>query len=105
MALNIHFAASAVQISLKKTMLRKAKVRSSDGMFKILHERQLCIGCGSCAAVCPDFWELAEDGFSTLKRSKGSKELELGEIACNQVAAELCPVNCIHIYRDGKMLI
>lgn len=77
--------------------------------FKITHERQLCIGCGSCAATCPDFWELAEDGFSTLKHSRGEgtekEELELEDIACNQEAAELCPVNCIHIYKDGRMLI
>lgn len=77
--------------------------------FKIVHDRPICIGCGSCAATCPDFWELAKDGHSCLKSSKKADgenyELELGEIVCNQEAAELCPVNCIHIYNDGKMII
>lgn len=76
--------------------------------FKIVHERQKCIGCGSCAATCPDFWEMAQDGFSTLKNSEKNMEnakRELDDIACNQEAADLCPVNCIHIYKDGKMII
>ncbi len=76
---------------------------------KIVHERPKCIGCGSCEATCPDFWEMAKDGFSTLKKAEKNMEenekLELEEIACNQEAADLCPVNCIHIYRDGKMII
>jgi ferredoxin len=109
MALNIHFAAYTAQISLKKGSASEGEIRSSDDMaFKIVHVRALCIGCGSCAAICSDFWELDKDGFSSLKHSKkigGSEELELKEIACNQEAAELCPVNCIHIYKDGKMII
>lgn len=73
-------------------------------MPKIIHEREKCIGCGSCAALCPDFWEMAEDGKATLKNSvknaEGNFELEIEEIGCNQEAADSCPVKCIFIVKE-----
>ena len=38
-------------------------------MPRIIHEREKCIGCGACAAVCPEFWEMKGDGKSHLKKS------------------------------------
>ena len=53
-------------------------------MEKIIHEREKCIGCGSCVALCPKFWEMEEDGKSSLKGGKqnpeGNYELETKEI-------------------------
>ena len=71
-------------------------------MAKIIHEREICIGCGSCAALCPKYWEMAEDGKSRLINSKkdektGNFEVEVTELGCNQDAADSCPVNCIKI--------
>lgn len=72
-------------------------------MAKIIQEREKCIGCGSCAALCPKFWEMADDGKSTLKdsnkNSEGSFELEVEDIECNQEAADACPVQIIHIVK------
>jgi len=70
--------------------------------MKIIHEREKCIGCGSCAAICPKYWELAEDGKSKLLGAKkdsksGNYELEIKEIKCNQQAADACPLGIIHI--------
>lgn len=70
--------------------------------MKIIHERENCIGCGSCVALCPKFWELADDGKSNLIGSKiNSKtknyELEVEAPDCIQDASESCPVNIIHI--------
>ena len=70
--------------------------------MKIIHEREKCICCGACAAVCPEHWEMADDGKSTLLGSKiNSKtknfELEAKEAGCNRAAADGCPVNIIHI--------
>ncbi|MEW6063069.1 MAG: ferredoxin [Nanoarchaeota archaeon] len=76
--------------------------------YKIIHDRPVCIGCGACTAVCPGFWEMNEDGKSDLKNAKkaGKKQiLELNEIKCNMEAAEICPVNCVHIEVDGKKKI
>ena len=58
--------------------------------FKIVHEVEKCIGCGSCASICPENWEL--------KGGKSKpKKIEMEEIGCNQEAADACPVQCIHI--------
>lgn len=72
--------------------------------MKIIHEREKCIGCGSCVAVCPKYWELAEDGKSKLLGSKPvpkskNYEIEIKEIGCNQEAADVCPVQCIRIIK------
>jgi ferredoxin len=75
---------------------------------KIIHDRPVCIGCGACAAVCPDYWEMADDGKSDIKGAKSEGEsqiLELDEKGCNMEAAQGCPVNCIHIEEGGKKLI
>ena len=59
--------------------------------YKITHDRKKCIGCGMCAAVCPDNWEMKEDGKSS------PKKIELGEVGCNAEAEKNCPVNIIHV--------
>ena len=70
--------------------------------FKIEHNRPDCIGCGACAAVSPDFWEMKDDGKSSIKGGKkvGDKEemvIDEKDLAANKEAAESCPVNVIHI--------
>ena len=69
--------------------------------MKIILERQKCIGCGSCAAVCPANFEMAEDGKSHLLDSqKDANEIESVEIAdvgCAKDASEVCPVQIIKI--------
>jgi ferredoxin len=69
-------------------------------MPKVIHQREKCIGCGACAAVCPDFWEMDEDGKSTLKGAKkvgDDFELEVDDAECNKDAENTCPVQCIHV--------
>jgi len=73
-------------------------------MVKIIQERDKCIGCGACVAVCPDYWEMSDDGFATLKASKknnqtGNYELEIddGAVSCNNGAADSCPVKIIKV--------
>lgn len=72
--------------------------------MKIVFERNKCIGCGACAATCPENWELAEDGKSKLLGSKlnpttKNYEKDISEAGCNQEAAEGCPVQCIHMQK------
>lgn len=62
-------------------------------MAKIIHEREKCIGCGACVAICEDNWEMADDGKSSPKKT----EISANEMECNKNAAEACPVQCIHI--------
>ncbi|KKT26765.1 MAG: hypothetical protein UW11_C0006G0031 [Parcubacteria group bacterium GW2011_GWA2_43_9b] len=34
-----------------------------ENFMKIIIERQKCIGCGSCVAVCDKYFEMADDRF------------------------------------------
>lgn len=70
-------------------------------MAKVILERNLCIGCGACQAVCEKYWEMQNDGKTNLLGSKKAEdekyELELPDTGCNQQAADSCPVQCIHV--------
>lgn len=69
-------------------------------MVKIILEREICIGCGACEAVCPKYWQMADDAKTILLGSKKEDKyevLELEEVFCNQDAADSCPVQCITI--------
>lgn len=81
--------------------------------YTIKQDRNACIGCGACAAACPEFWSMAKDGKSKLKGAQkkennetlGTKEKPLTKsFDSNKEAAESCPVNCIHIFEitNGK---
>jgi ferredoxin len=59
--------------------------------YKIIHHYEKCIGCGSCVAICPENWQMNEEG-------KASPiKIEIEELGCNQEAERGCPVQCIHI--------
>ncbi|MDD3399462.1 MAG: ferredoxin [Candidatus Pacebacteria bacterium] len=70
-------------------------------MAKVILERDKCIGCGACEAVCPKHWKLGEDGKTDLLGSKKEDNenyvLEAEEAGCNNQAAEACPVQCIRV--------
>jgi ferredoxin len=78
--------------------------------FKIEHDKPNCIGCGACAAVAPEFWEMEGDK-SHLKGSKEAgggeeRDIEEKEFKPNMEAAQSCPVNVIHLKdASGKQLI
>ena len=78
-------------------------------MVKVIHERNICIGCGACAAVCPKYWEMADDGKSDLIGGKHEGDIQVIEDTkdeeCNMEAATSCPVNCIHVEKAGKRVI
>ena len=61
--------------------------------YKIVYNEENCIGCGACAALCPENWEL-KDGKAKPKKT------ELTEIGCNQDAVDSCPMNCINIEEE-----
>lgn len=60
-------------------------------MFKIILDKNKCIGCGTCAAVCPGNYELGKDG-----KARALKE-EVESLGCNRIAEETCPVKAITI--------
>lgn len=74
--------------------------------YKVVHQREECLGCGACAAVCPKFWEMAKDGKSKLKKAKETKpgifelEIEEKDYPCHKEAEEVCPVQVIKIIKE-----
>lgn len=73
-------------------------------MAKIIHDKEKCIGCGSCVAICSKYWKMAEDGKvnllnSNLNKETGNFELEVKSLECNQDAIDSCPVQCISIVK------
>lgn len=77
-------------------------------MSKVIHQRDKCIGCGTCVAVCPSFWHMGDDGKASLKDAKDVSnkeadpkeekfELEIEDVECNKEAAAACPVQIITI--------
>jgi ferredoxin len=68
-------------------------------MAKIKLEREKCIGCGSCQALCSKYFEIIDDGKSHIvgAEKKEVEELEVDKIECAESASEACPVQCIHI--------
>ncbi|MEE9323269.1 MAG: ferredoxin [Candidatus Aenigmarchaeota archaeon] len=58
--------------------------------FRIIHDKGACIGCGACAAICPENWEMEGD------KAK-PKKTEVKEMGCNKEASDSCPVQCINI--------
>ncbi|RLJ03279.1 MAG: ferredoxin [Candidatus Aenigmatarchaeota archaeon] len=57
--------------------------------MKVTVDHEACIGCGSCVALCPEVFELGEDGKSHVKNPDACDQ-------CNcQEAADVCPVGAI----------
>lgn len=54
-------------------------------------DKQKCIGCGSCSAVCEKVFEMKNGKAVVKKGQEKSKE------ACVKEAKEICPVDAIKV--------
>ena len=75
--------------------------------MEIILEKSKCIGCGSCIALCPRFFEIDEEGKAHLKKSEldsktEEETLEVSKVECAEEAIEVCPVQCIKIKKIKK---
>ncbi|MCX6789298.1 MAG: ferredoxin [Candidatus Gribaldobacteria bacterium] len=62
--------------------------------MQIKIDQTKCIGCGTCCALCPDFFDLGDNNKAILKKT------ETENIGCAREAAEVCPAQCIAIINN-----
>lgn len=70
-------------------------------MGKVIHQVEKCIGCGNCTMICPEHFEMGENGKAHLKGSemKEGKEILEGVEITDELkqAAQSCPVQIIKL--------
>lgn len=62
---------------------------------KIIIDPELCIGCGSCEAIAPDYFQLDDDG-----KAKAIKEYSDDEKDIIKEAINTCPAGAISIEEE-----
>lgn len=61
--------------------------------MKFIVDEDACIGCGACAAICDEVFEISDDGYAVAKDEKITDN-EIKERAID--AMEGCPTEAIH---------
>lgn len=79
--------------------------------YKIIYDRQNCIGVSSCALLAEDFWKMAADDKADLVGSKENssgvweRHIDEKDLEKNKEAARNCPVGVIKIVdENGKQI-
>jgi len=62
---------------------------AEDKNLKPKIDKDLCIGCGACVALCPEVFELKEDGKAYVKNPADCSKYDC------KPAKESCPVDAI----------
>ncbi|HBD64359.1 MAG TPA: ferredoxin [Clostridiales bacterium] len=61
--------------------------------MKAIVDRDACISCGLCESVCPDVFELDDEGISVVIQDPVDEENE----DCAREAEDGCPTDAIHL--------
>lgn len=73
--------------------------------MKIIHDKKKCIGCGTCASLCPEYFEM-KNGKAHLKGSEedsetGKEVLQIEKATDNlKQAVNACPVKSIELKQE-----
>ena len=59
--------------------------------MKLKVDKDICIGCGACQAICPDVFEIDEDGLAKVITDEINEEIIDDAVD----AKEGCPVDAI----------
>ena len=60
-------------------------------MAKITIDKELCTGCGLCASLCPDAFEVGDDNIAKVKGTSCGEGQDINEISSQ------CPVEAIKV--------
>jgi len=81
-------------------MVRKDTLSRQVAGLRVVIERTVCIGSGSCVSVAPEVFDLDSELLVTFAADGGEIERERLLEAC-----EVCPVEALRAYGDdGKQL-
>lgn len=61
------------------------------GYIMVTIDKETCIGCGACASICEEVFEI-KDGKAYVKKGQ-----EKSKIPCVKEGADSCPVNAIKV--------
>ena len=73
--------------------------------YKLEINQEECTACQACVASCPEGFEMGQDDKENEKAKPKTPDID--DLGCCMDAAQVCPVNCIHITEteSGKKLI
>ncbi len=57
--------------------------------MKVIVNKDVCLGCGACAAVCPNVFEINDEGYAVVKEASEADSELVNE------AKDGCPVSAI----------
>ncbi len=64
--------------------------------MKIKVNKDLCIGCGACQAICPEVFEFSDEGYAVTKEDNNELETLENDVKEEAVdALEGCPTGAI----------
>lgn len=66
--------------------------------MKFMVDKDACIGCGACASICDEVFEITDDGYAEAKGEKITDE----SVKENAISAmEGCPTSAIHEEKEN----
>ncbi len=66
--------------------------------MKVVLNRDGCIGCGACAALCENIFEIDDEGLSKIKKEKVTDE----DVELARDAIESCPTGAITLEDENE---
>ena len=66
--------------------------------MKVVLNRDACIGCGACAALCENIFDIDNEGLSVVKK----QEVEGEDIELARDAIESCPTGAIELEENEE---
>ena len=61
--------------------------------MKAFVDKDVCIGCGACTGICPDVFEMDDDGLAVAIQDELSSDMEDSAVD----AQDSCPVSAITV--------